>query len=87
MNIDYDDEENSLWVELKDTINYIITNYHKFILLIIAFFIIYFVDYVSNINAFLYNGQSILGLQTPTSPLQSQIKIQKLKPKQKNRKK
>ena len=87
MNIDYDDEENSLWVELKDTINYIITNYHKFILLIIAFFIIYFVDYVSNINAFLYNGQSILGLQTPTSPLQSQIKIQKLKPKQKNKKK
>ena len=72
MNIDYDEHDDSLWFELKSTINYIIINYHKFILLILAFFIIYFVDYISNINAFLYNSQTIPGLtniKTPTIPL------------------
>jgi|688.fasta_scaffold163262_3 hypothetical protein len=75
MDIDYNKNEvhdNSLWFEIKSTINYIITNYHKFILLILAFFIIYFVDYISNMNAFLYNGKYIPGLtslKTPTPPL------------------
>jgi hypothetical protein len=39
--------------------NYIIENYHKFILLILVFLIIYFVDYISNINAIIYSSPQI----------------------------
>jgi hypothetical protein len=75
MDIDYDDYDihnNFSIYSVKSIVNYIITNYHKFILLTLALFIIYFVDYISNINAFLYNGQNIPGLtnlKTPTPPL------------------
>ena len=72
MNIDYDEDDNSLWFKASSIINYIIINYHKFILLIIAFFIIYFVDYISNINAFIYSSQSIpvlTNLKTQILPL------------------
>jgi hypothetical protein len=84
MNIDYDEDDNSLLSKVTSTINYIITNYHKFILLILAFFIIYFVDYISNINALIYSSQSIPVL----SNLKTQILPLKL-PKQskKNRRK
>lgn len=87
MNIDYDEHDESLWFNVKSTIDYFITNYYKFILLILVFFIIYFVDHISNINAFIYGGQVIPGLtslKTPTPPLQIQKKI---KPIRKNRKK
>jgi len=87
MNIDYDDHDESLWFNVKSTVNYLITNYYKFILLILVFFIIYFVDYISNINAFIYNSQAIPGLislKTPTPPLERQKKI---KPIRKNRRK
>jgi hypothetical protein len=91
MNIDYDDHDESLWFNVKYTVNYLITNYYKFILLILVFFIIYFVDYISNINAFIYNSQAIPGLtslKTPTPPLQTQIKMSKKnKTNQKNRRK
>jgi hypothetical protein len=40
-------------------VNYIIENYHKFILLIFVFVIIYFVDYISNINAIIYGSTQI----------------------------
>jgi hypothetical protein len=43
--------------------NYIITNYHKFILLILVFLIIYFVDYISYINTMIYTPMAI-----PTVP-------------------
>jgi len=82
MNIDYDEHNNSLWFKAKSIVNYIITNYHKFILLILAFFIIYFVDYISNINAFIYNSQVVSGLtilKTHANPMQSQMKISKKK--------
>ena len=85
MNIDYDDQDNSLWVEIKSTINYVITNYHKFILLILTFFIIYFVDYISSINAFIYSSQDITSLKTPLPSVQLQMKIPRIN--QKNRKK
>jgi hypothetical protein len=78
MNIDYDEHDESLWFNVKSTINYLITNYYKFILLILVFFIIYFVDHISNINTFIYSGQVIPGLtslKTPTPPLQTQNKI------------
>jgi hypothetical protein len=86
MNIDYDEHDESLWFNVKSTIDYFITNYYKFILLILVFFIIYFVDHISNINAFIYGGQVIPGLtslKTPTPPLQKQTKI---KPIRKNKK-
>jgi len=40
-------------------LNYVIQNYHKFILLILVFLIIYFVDYISNINAVIYGSPQI----------------------------
>jgi hypothetical protein len=39
--------------------DYIIQNYHKFILLILVFLIIYFVDYISNINVIIYGSSQI----------------------------
>ena len=85
MNIDYDDNDESLWFNVKSTINYLITNYYKFILLILVFFIIYFVDYISNINAFIYSSQDITSLKTPLPSVQLQMKIPRIN--QKNRKK
>jgi len=41
------------------SINYIMQNYHKFFLLIFVFVIIYFVDYISNINAIIYGPAQI----------------------------
>ena len=37
------------------TLNYVITNYHKFLLLILVFLIVYFTDYISNINSMIYS--------------------------------
>jgi hypothetical protein len=48
---------------IKNSINYIIENHHKFLLLLFVFFIIYFVDYITYINTILYNnGNSPPGL-------------------------
>ena len=80
MNIDYDEDDNSLWFKVNSTINYIITNYHKFILLILAFFIIYFVDYISNINACIYSGQYIPMLTNFKRPIIPLIPLKQLKP-------
>ena len=41
---------------IKDSINYVIENRDKFILLLLVFGIIYFVDYITYINGILYNG-------------------------------
>ena len=68
--------------DVNSIINYIINNYHKFLLLITVFLIIYFVDYISNINAFIYNRETIPGLaslKTPTPPINRNIKIPKQK--------
>ena len=48
---------------IKDSINYIIENHHKFLLLLFVFLIIYFVDYITYINTILYNnGNLVTGL-------------------------
>ena len=66
---------------IKDSINYVIENYHKFLLLLFAFVIIYFVDYITHINAFIYGSQQMVpgltSLATPTPP--NKIKIPKQK--------
>ena len=61
---------------IKDSINYVIENRDKFILLLFVFGIIYFVDYITYINGILYNGNSALpSLKTPTPPLHHLPKI------------
>jgi len=87
MNIDYDEDDESLWFNIKSTINYLITNYYKFILLILVFFIIYFVDYISNINAFIYGGQVIPELTSLKRPTLTLHRQKKNKNKQKKYKK
>jgi hypothetical protein len=76
---------------IKDSINYIIENRDKFILLLFVFIIIYFVDYITYINTILYNGNSVAALpslKTPTPPLHHlpKIKNPKLKRSIKKRK-
>jgi len=55
---------------IKSVINYVIINYEKFILLLLVGIIIYFVDYITHLNAFLYGGQQTIpglaSLATPT---------------------
>jgi hypothetical protein len=69
---------------IKDSINYFIENHHKFILLLLVFGIIYFVDYITYINAILYSGNSVAALpslKTPTPPLHHLPKIKNSKVK------
>jgi hypothetical protein len=54
---------------IKSVINYVIINYEKFILLLLVGIIIYFVDYITHINTFLYKAQHpIPGLTSLTTP-------------------
>lgn len=79
-----DNNDDFSFSDVKSIINYVINNYYKFLLLIIVFLIIYFVDYLSNVNALLYNGQTIQGLaslKTPTPPINTNIKMPKHKKK------
>ena len=67
---------------IKDSINYVIENRDKFILLLFVFIIIYFVDYITYINGILYSGNSALpSLKTPTPPLHHLPKIKNSKVK------
>ena len=58
------------FTNIKSVINYVIINYEKFLLLLLVGIIIYFVDYITHINAFIYGGQQIIpglaSLATPT---------------------
>jgi hypothetical protein len=70
---------------IKDSINYIIENRDKFILLLFVFIIIYFVDYITYINTIIYSGNSVAALpslKTPTPPLHHLPKIKNPKVKQ-----
>jgi hypothetical protein len=59
-----------------------IENRDKFILLLVVFGIIYFVDYITYINGILYSGNSALpSLKTPTPPLHHLPKIKNPKVK------
>ena len=69
---------------IKDSINYVIENHHKFILLFFVFVIIYFVDYITYINTIIYSGNSVPALpslKTPTPPLHHLPKIKNPKEK------
>ena len=76
---------------IKVSINYVIENRDKFLLLLLVFGIIYFVDYITYINTILYSGnsaQALPSLKTPTPPLHHlpKIKNPKLKRSIKKRK-
>ena len=49
---------------IKNSINYVIENHHKFILLFFVFVIIYFVDYIAYINGILYAPPGLPSLKT-----------------------
>ena len=57
VNDDYD--EFNIW-DIRSIIHYIITNYEKFLLLLVVIVIIYTVDYISNINAIIFSVPQIL---------------------------
>jgi hypothetical protein len=59
--------------DLYSIIKYIINNYEKFILLLLVFIIIYFIDYITNINAILY-GVSQIPLSGAYPPAQENKK-------------
>ena len=78
----------SYFSNIKDSINYVIENHHKFLLLLFVFVIIYFVDYITHINTILYNENSVQALpslKTPTPPLHHLPKIKNPKEKQSRR--
>ena len=73
---------------IKDSINYVIENRDKFMLLLFVFIIIYFVDYITYLNTILYSGNSVPALpslKTPTPPLHHLPKIKNPKEKQSRR--
>ena len=67
---------------IKDSINYIIENRDKFILLLFVFIIIYFVDYITYINTIIYSGNSVAALPSLKTPLHHLPKIKNPKVKQ-----
>ena len=80
-NYNYNNDSNSTLSNIKNIIIYVIENHHKFVLLILVFVIIYFVDYITYLNTLIYGTISPLGaasppggLQTPTHHLSHTIK-------------
>ena len=75
-----DDDELSI-------LDYVIENYHKFFLLILVFVIIYFVDYITNINAVIYGHLQLSQQMLPLQMLpQKMIGLDKKIKKPKNKK-
>ena len=65
----------TIFSNIKDSINYVIENYHKFLLLLFAFVIIYFVDYITHINTLLYSSAPLIpGLNSQNPQLNPQLK-------------
>ena len=55
---------------IKNSINYVIENHHKFILLLFVFVIIYFVDYITYINTIIYSTTPMPILPNLTNKIQ-----------------
>lgn len=76
-NYNYNNDNDSILSTIKNAISYIIENHHKFVLLVLVFVIIYFVDYITYFNTMLYGVTAPPGLQslkTPTHHLPHIIK-------------
>lgn len=60
-------DDNIVW-NTKTIILYVINHFEKFLLLCLAIIIVYFVDYISNINAMIYASPQIIpGLNNHTN--------------------
>ena len=68
--IDVDYEDFSVH-NFTSIISYIKNNYIQFLLLILVFFIVFIVDYISNINAIIFSIPSPI----PSFPLQKQSQV------------
>ena len=78
-NFNYNNETESILSNIKNSMNYVIENHHKFILLVLVFVIIYFVDYITYINSILYAAPPIPGLPSLNTPIQLPGKKTKVK--------
>jgi hypothetical protein len=67
----------TMFSDIKNTINYVITNYHKFLLLIFAVVIIYFVDHITYINSIIYSSPSVIPVLPGSSSLKKSRKTYK----------
>ena len=70
-NYNYNNGFDSTLSNIKNIIIYVIENHHKFVLLILVFVIIYFVDYITYLNTLIYGTTSPLGTTSPPGGLQS----------------
>ena len=71
------DESVEQWT-LHSVIEYVSENFIGFILLILAFFIIYFVDYINQLNAMIFTPQNpIPHLSIPQIPIAMKVKSKK----------
>ena len=70
-NYNYNNGFDSTLSNIKNIIIYVIENHHKFVLLILVFVIIYFVDYITYLNTLIYGTISPLGAASPPGGLQT----------------
>jgi len=73
----FDDESDLSIYDFNSIINYIKNNYIQFLLLFLVFFIIYTVDYISNINTILMSPITVMPSQKMLTPHLNHIKIPK----------
>lgn len=74
------DIANDIFFTLSSLIQYINDNFIGLLLLILAFFIIYFVDYISHVNAILFAmPPTIPGMPTTNNIFTAKIKDKKFK--------
>jgi len=69
-NYNYNNDSDSILSTIKNAISYIIENHEKFVLLVLVFVIIYFVDYITYLNTLVYGTISPLGATSPPGGLQ-----------------
>lgn len=69
-NYNYNNDSDSILSTIKNTISYVIENHEKFVLFVLVFVIIYFVDYITYLNTLVYGTTSPLGATSPPGGLQ-----------------
>lgn len=69
-NYNYNNDSDSILSTIKNAISYVIENHEKFVLLVLVFVIIYFVDYITYLNTLIYGTTSPLGVTSTPGGLQ-----------------
>jgi hypothetical protein len=70
-NYNYNNDSDSILSTIKNTISYVIENHEKFVLFVLVFVIIYFVDYITYLNTLVYGTTSPLGATSTPGGLQT----------------